>query len=255
MLVLLIAAMGKQNKDVCKGYTISIRSERTSDFFLDENDISALLKKAAKGNIKGQARSAVDLRKMEESLEKNVWVKDAQLFFDNKGFIHVSVTEREPVARIFTEDGNSFYLDENEQVVPLSDKAIAKVPVFTGFPAKRKWTKADSLLVRDIRTTAQFINGHSFWQSQVAQINIVPAEGTDYGEFEMSPTVGNHLIKLGNGNNIDKKFSRLFVFYKQVLASSGLEKYKIVDVRFAGQVVGVKGTKNKVQRTIVNTGN
>lgn len=252
MLVLLIAAMGKQNKDVCKGYTIIIKGERKADFFLDKEDISAMLKKAAKGNIKGQARSAFDLRKMEESLEKNVWIKDAQLFFDNKGVIHASVSEREPVARIFTEDDNSFYLDENERMIPLSDKAIANVPVFTGFTDKKKWTKADSLLARDIKTTAQFINANSFWRSQVAQINIVPADGTDYGEFEMSPMVGNHVIRLGNGDNIEKKFNRLFIFYKQVLARSGLDKYKIIDVRFAGQVIGVKGTGNKGQGTISN---
>ncbi len=56
-----------------------------------------------------------------------------------------------------------------------------------------------------------------FWMAQVAQIDIT-AERT----FEMTPVVGNHLVKLGNGEDMDKKFHRLMVFYKQVLSKTGL---------------------------------
>jgi len=59
---------------------------------------------------------------MESLLEKNVWIKDAQLFFDNNGILRVSVTEREPIARVFTREGNSFYIDSSGVQLPLSDK-------------------------------------------------------------------------------------------------------------------------------------
>jgi cell division protein FtsQ len=240
MLTLLLAAIGRQNKDVCKGYDITIKGERTKDFFIDNGDIAGMLKYAAKKNLKGEPKSSINLGEIETSLEKNPWIKDAQLYFDNKGLLHVSVIEREPVARIFTSGGRSFYLDANNYAMPLSEKGIAQVPVFTGFPDKREWSKTDSVLVQDINTTAVFINGNPFWKSQVAQINIVPDCGAGCWQFEMTPVVGNHIVKLGNGKGIDKKMNRLFVFYKQVLAKTGFDKYKIIDVRFNGQVVGTK---------------
>src|SRR5687767_12937891 len=93
MLTLLIAAMGRQKRDSCKDYAIVIKSIRSDDFFLDESDILRLLKAVTKGKIKGQPKSAFNLQQMEELLEDNQWVKDAQLYFDGRDVLHISVTE------------------------------------------------------------------------------------------------------------------------------------------------------------------
>ncbi len=97
-----------------------------------------------------------------------------------------------------------------------------------------------------LETTAIFINNDSFWTSQVAQIDMVASDAADQWEFEMVPVIGNHIVKLGNGENIDQKFNRLFIFYKQVLGRSGFDKYKTIDVRYDGQVIGGKSDNPKV---------
>jgi cell division protein FtsQ len=81
MLTLLIAAMGKQKRNTCKDFTISIKGGQEEKFFLNKADIVRLLKVATKGNIKGQPKTSFNLLKMEELLEDNVWIKDAQLYF------------------------------------------------------------------------------------------------------------------------------------------------------------------------------
>jgi cell division protein FtsQ len=53
------------------------------------------------------------------------------------------------------------------------------------------------------------------------------------------------VVKLGDANNIDQKFQRLFAFYEQVLNRTGFDHYKTIDVRFAGQVVGGKSDSPK----------
>jgi len=199
-----------------------------------------LLASAANGKIKDQPVSSINLWQLEQKLEKSVWVKDAELYFDNNNVLHVTVSEREPVARVFNTAGNSFYVDNEVNKMPLSDKLSAKVPVFTGFPDRKTLMKKDSALLRDIRTTAQFILSDPFWMAQVSQIDI-----TAEGEFEMIPVVGNHLVKLGKAGQMDKKFNRLFVFYKNVLSKTGFDSYKTIDVQYAGQVVAMKGTGSK----------
>jgi cell division protein FtsQ len=246
MLTLLIAAMRKQKAELCKGYEISIKGERSTNFFLDKQAIAKLLKTAAKGSIKGQSKTSFDLLQLEQLLEDNVWIKDAQLYFDNKAVLHITVEEREPIARVFTTGGQSFYIDNSEQVMPLSDKAIAKVPVFTGYPDRKGYTSKDSALIHDINTTAKYISTHPFWAAQVAQVDINSECGANCWEFEMIPVAGRHLVKLGNGENIDQKFQRLFAFYQQVMGRSGLDHYKTIDVRFAGQVVAGKSNTPKV---------
>jgi cell division protein FtsQ len=248
MLTLLIAAIGRQKKDHCKDYTIRIKGVKTN-LFVDDKDVLKLLKAAVKGEIKYQPKSSFNLLRIEKAIEKNVWIKDADLYFDNKDVLHISIIEREPIARLFTSRGNSFYIDESENMMPLSDKLSAKVPVFTGFPEK-VISKRDSALLHDVRSTAGFILHDPFWMAQVAQIDI-----TAERNFEMTPVVGNHTVLLGGGEDIERKFHRLFVFYKNVLSQAGFDKYKTINVQYAGQVIGVKdkqGTKADTSQLRLN---
>ena len=236
MVVLLVAAIGKQKKDQCKDYSITIKNSQ-HNFFVDKKDIEQLLMKATKGNIKGQSLLSFNLQQLEQLLKDNKWINDAELYFDNRNVLYVTITEKEPVARIFTTEGNSYYIDGWAKRMPLSDKVSVRVPLFTGFPEMKVMTTKDSLLLADIKTMADFIRNDPFWATQVSQIDI-----TADWNFEMIPVVGNHLVKLGNGEEIAQKFHRLFVFYNQVLSKTGFDKYKIIDVQYAGQVVASKQT-------------
>lgn len=236
MLTLLIAAMGKQKKDVCQDYVITLKGADNS-FFIDEKQVEKLLKAAAKGNIKGQSKASIQLQKMETLLEENVWIRDAEIYFDNKDIMHVSVVQRIPVARIFSVSGKSFYVDETSQMMPLSTEQSALVPVFTGFPAQ-VISKRDSALLNDVKNISLFIRKNSFWMAQIAQIDI-----TEDRLFEIYPVVGSHVIRIGDATDIDKKLHRLLVFYRAILSKTGFDKYAAIDVQYQGQVVGVKGDK------------
>ena len=236
MVVLLVAAIGKQKKDQCKDYSITIKSSQ-HNFFVDKKDVEQLLMTATKGNIKGQALLSFNLRQLEQLLKDNHWIYDAELYFDNRNVLYVTITEKEPIARIFTTEGASYYIDGWAKRMPLSEKVSVRVPLFTGFPEMKVMTTKDSLFLADIKTMADFIRNDPFWATQVSQIDI-----TADRNFEMIPVVGNHLVKLGNGEEIAQKFHRLFVFYNQVLSKTGFDKYKIIDVQYAGQVVASKQT-------------
>ena len=240
MITLLAAAMRQQKSDRCSNYIITVKGVK-ENLFVQKKDVFKVLSAATKGNVKGQLRSAFDLMKMEQQLEKNVWVKDAELYFDNKDVLHVRVTEREPVARIFAITGKTWYIDKDEVQLPLADNVSADVPVFTGFPVKKVVSKRDKELMHVIRLIAEYINADPFWKAQVAQVDI-----TAERELEMIPVVGNHIVKLGKPEDMEIKFNRLFTFYKQVLSKSGFDKYQSIDVQYAGQVIGVKGKVTKV---------
>src|SRR5882724_3916853 len=171
MVTLLLAAIGKQKKDQCRDYSITIKGAKNI-FFIDEKNVQQLLMAATGGKIKGQPLASINLHQLEELLEDNNWINDAELYFDNRDVLHITVTEREPVARIFTTAGTSYYIDSSGQRMPLSDKMSARVPVFTGFPEGKKPTVKDSILLEEVKTTAEFIINDPFWMAQVSQIDI-----------------------------------------------------------------------------------
>ncbi|HEV8506493.1 MAG TPA: hypothetical protein VGQ53_13870 [Chitinophagaceae bacterium] len=240
LVVLLVAAIGRRNHELCKDYVISIQGAQ-KNLFINAKDIKKLLNSGTNGKIKGEPITDFNLRKLEQLLEVSAWVKDANLYFDNREVLHVSIEEREPVARIFTTSGKSFYIDNEGERMPLSEMMSAKVPVFTNFPDKKVLSTKDSILLNDIRKTASFILNDSFWMAQTEQIDI--AEDRN---FEMIPTIGNHIVKLGKGDDIDKKFHRLLIFYQQVLSKTSFDKYNVVDVQYTGQVIGSKTKMSKV---------
>jgi len=244
LVVLLVAAIGKKKHDNCRDYVINIKGPQ-NNLFIDEKDVTQLLMKATNGKVKGQAIVSFNLRQLERILKANVWIKDAELYFDNHDVLHISVTEREPIARIFTGKGKSFYIDSMMKQIPLSEKITARVPVFTNFPDKVRLSDKDSSILNDIKKTASFILNDPFWMAQVEQIDISNC-GFKCWSFEMTPTIGNHVVKLGNGDDIERKFHRLLVFYQQVMNKTGFDKYDVVDVQFEGQVIGSKNQRTKV---------
>jgi cell division protein FtsQ len=236
MVSLLLAANSKKNKGQCKDYSIVIKGAR-SNFFIDKKDVEQLMIKEMKGTVKGKSVAAFNLHALEQKLEHHTWISDAELYFDNRDVLHVTVIEKEPVARVFTTEGNSFYIDSLGRKLPLSDKLSARVPVFTSFPDKKILSAKDSVLLNDVKMTANFIINDPFWMSQVAQVDITPNR-----QFVMIPVVGHHLVKLGNGENINHKFRRLMIFYKEVMSKTGFDKYKVINVQYKGQVVASKYT-------------
>jgi len=246
MLSLLIAAIGKKNREDCTDYTIAIKGGE-ENYFIDADDINRLLRSGAGSEIKGKKISEINLKKLEQLLRDNTWVRKAEMWFDNRNVLHVEVYEREPIARIFTASGNTFYIDSTIKRLPLSDKRTAKVPMFTGFIDKKVYSAKDSMLLIDVKNIATYIKNDPFWMSQVAQVDITPDRN-----FELRPVVGNHLIKLGDAKDLDKKFNRLMIFYKQVLAQKGFDSYSMIDVQYSGQVVGTRrGTEKSKVDTVM----
>ncbi|MES2850582.1 MAG: hypothetical protein V4685_16095 [Bacteroidota bacterium] len=241
VLVLLVAAIKKEEKQKCTGINIIIKGV-SNNFFVDKNDILHELNQYIEGTPEGQPLSSFNLKSRENDLQKNIWVKRSQLFFDNNYVLQIIVTEREPAARVFTSAGTTFYIDSSTTMLPLSEKFSARLPIFTGFPSdKAVLTKKDSALLRDIYNISMAIQSDSFIMALVEQVDITP-----HGTFEMIPKVGNGMISFGDGKDIDKKFNKLKLFYSEVMPKSGWNYYSAIDVQYAGQIVAKrKGAEDK----------
>lgn len=237
VLVLLIAAIRYRNSNVCKGFRIEIAGATPSEaVFIDKKGIADILTAAGAGKGRNRPIHSFDLRHLEMALGKNVWIKEAQLFFDNNDILQVRVIEREPVARIFTRDGGSCYIDSSGVQLSLPDKLQAQLPVFTGYPGQKIALHGnDSLLTRNILRLADFIRRDSFWNARIAQVAILPGNG-----FELEPENGDQRIAFGDGSDIAAKFHRLDMFYRQVLSRTAPGKYNRIDISYSGQIVATK---------------
>jgi cell division protein FtsQ len=241
VIVILVAAVRKEDKQKCKGLFITIQGVN-NNFFVDKQDILQAINEYIDGSPVGKPVSILNLRSLENDLQKNIWVKKAQLFFDNNTKLQVIITEREPVARVFSTTGTTFYIDSSLTMLPLSDKFSARLPVFTGFPSdKMVLRRADSALLREVYQVSMAIQQDSFLMAMIDQVDI-----TAQRTFEMMPKIGNTIIALGDGKDAEEKFARLKLFYKEVIAKAGWNKYSMIDVQYKGQVVAKRKDRAEV---------
>ncbi len=234
-IVLLVAAITKRNNEHCLKTNIHISGVQ-NNFFIDTGDVIEIMQKVNGGKLENKPVYKIDLAAMESALQKDQWVRKAELFFDNNNVLQVRVLEREPIARIFTSSGASFYIDSSLKRLPLSDKFSARLPVFTNFPTNLKvLTKRDSSLLRQIKMLGEFIETNPFWMAQIEQVDI-----NENGTFTLIPKIGNQVIDFGSADDYNEKFEKLLTFYRQLEAKAGWNIYSVIDLKYKGQVIGVR---------------
>lgn len=233
-LSLLVAAIETRNAKPCAKLEISISGAKDA-LYVDQNDVKKILTGIC-GEIIGKPLKDFNLQRLEDSLESSPWISNAELFFDNNRVLHVTVSEREPIARLFTATGNSFYIDSTLFRLPLNNKFTPRLPVFTGFPSDRRHYKGkDSSLLSQVRDISMFLLRDPFWMAQIDQVDIDAQR-----QFSMVPKVGKHLIQFGDGREVDMKFGKLYIFYRDVMSKTGWSRYSNVNLAFSNQVVATR---------------
>ena len=241
LIVLFVVAWKAKEEKKCTSIQIELVGENTAALFMDEKEILQIIHE--QGVKEGQAIGELNLNTLEKYLETIRWIKQVELFLDNAQVLQVKIEQRIPIARIFTASGNSFYIDKEGLQLPLKQLTVLRLPVFTNFPSdQEKLSKPDSLLLNDVLHFTQAVATDSFFMAQTAQVNIATN-----GDFELVPSVGDHLVLIGSVENIEDKLNRLYTFYKKVWVQSGLNAYQVIDCRFDNQIVALKKGMQPIQ--------
>lgn len=234
LMVLFVFAWQAKSVKKCTAIQIELTGNSTGFLFMDEKEILRLINEQGVGV--GTPVGSINLSKLEKVLSVTKWVAHTDIYFDNQQQLQVRIEQRVPIARVFTASGNSFYIDNAAQKLPLRQLSVMRLPVFTGFPSdQEKLANPDSLLLKDLVHFAMLIQQDSFFNAQFAQINIA-----SNGDFEIIPTLGDHLVLLGSAEHLEDKLNRLYTFYKKVWVSSGINAFQVLDLRFDHQVVALK---------------
>lgn len=241
---LLVSAVRKERAATCKGIIVQF-NDNASYRMLDQQEVLNTVWPLGTTTYPiGKSISLVDMRALEEQLERNPWVKDADLYADHNAMLHVSIQQRKPVARVFTHEGNSFFLDDQYTLLPVKLGSRISLPVFTNFfvnPAAA--TQADSVLMARVVALSQFIQTDSLWMAQIESIAIRPDRA-----LEATVQMGDQVVQLGFRKDWAILFNKLDVLYRHIGKEGNWSKYSKIDLQYKDQVVCIR---NK-QQTVLN---
>ncbi|MGB0274071.1 MAG: cell division protein FtsQ/DivIB [Flavobacteriaceae bacterium] len=197
-----------------------IRWDENRPRLIAQDSVNKLLKVALSDSVSAFKRG-LNLREIEQTLNQNAWVEDAQSFVFIDGGIGVHVTSKLPIVRI--EGDSSYYLDASGAPFPLSKNQSVVVPIFYGNPTAEQRL----LLVDAVQQAAQ----DSFMSDHVVAYEWLP-EG-----LTVEPRQEEYQIVLGTPNQLEQKFNKYKAFYAKMQDSAVLKTYKQVNLSFHGQVV------------------
>jgi cell division protein FtsQ len=249
VILLMAFSQQKNNRRSCPEVRIDIdygEREFTTDVLLVSHEIERILHNHF-DSLQGKALGDINMEEVEKVLAAHAYVKDIEVYREINGRIHIQISQRRPILRVFGLTGHSFYIDEYGTVIPIKPGYPARVLVASGRIDDRAFKgnvihlqahENDSLpgieTLRNLYQMAQYIDQDAFLRKEITQINISGKE------IHLVPLVGRHIIVMHDFTHFKRKLKKLKIFYKKGLSQGGWNRYKRINIEYRNQIVCTK---------------
>ena len=226
-LVVAITAFNRKPAGlVCRDVELVVKDSVYAGF-ITKKEVAAILEKKGISPI-GKDLDRIRTKTLEQILSKHPLIDRVECYKTPSGKLCIEVTQRIPILRIMSSNGENYYLDNKGTVMPPDAKCVAHLAVVTGNVEK-------SFAMKDLYKFGVFLQNNPFWEAQIVQINVLPGK-----EIELVPRVGNHIIYLGKLEHFEDKLKRLKTFYEKGLNQVGWNKYSRISLEFGNQIICTK---------------
>jgi cell division protein FtsQ len=176
--------------------------------------------------LKTIGKDKVVLNDLEKILNDHDMIQKSEVFISIDGVLKAVVTQRTPIARVFSEKG-SFYIDSKGNTIPLSAVQTARLPLVLGEISDKNRKEIFELL--------WFIYNDDFLKKNITGIEILPS-----GSLRMTNRNYNYEIEFGKTVEVVRKFDNYKAFFQKAVHDTLIDTYKIINLKFTQQVVCTK---------------
>lgn len=219
----------QQEEKGAKAVGITVVMTNPQFHFVNKTEILELAKSQL-GHLEGIPLDSINKNLLEDTIKKNPFVEDAQVFRTAGNACKIEITQRSPILRIWTEE-ESYYLDKEGYRMPTGSKYAALVHIYRG-KISQEFAKKELLAFQ------KYLDNNMFWAEMIDYIVVNSKE-----ELTLYLRAKSGEIYLGEAQNVAKKLEKLLLFINKVGKHNGMGNYESIDLRFDNQVV-VKRKKN-----------
>lgn len=174
------------------------------------------------------------LKELESYLDKHPFIASADAFTDAREKLHVQIRMRQPVVRLMDYNGNSELLDSDGVLMPVSENYRIRVPVVTGMHQVRNQDEEEAAKwMEQLHILAVAIQRDSFMRQLTEQIHL-----NEELDFVIIPKLGRERIIVGDASDLEEKFEKLKLFYREGIRRTGFGKYRSINLKIRDQVIG-----------------
>ncbi|MFA5419603.1 MAG: hypothetical protein WC341_14220 [Bacteroidales bacterium] len=196
------------------------------------------------GTLPGKLIMEINTEQIENTLDKNPYIHDANVYTSLLGEITVDISREAPLVRVINEFNENFYLSQTGKPMPVKEDFTTRAIIATGFISEkysdimhRKFAySADSIHCKSLLTKLQYLASvieKDAWLNEV--IGQIYADSV--GEIDLVPSKGDFLIILGGIDDLELRLENLKAFYCAGLPKIGKEKIENINLKYKNQVV------------------
>jgi cell division protein FtsQ len=229
-----------QKNKICRDVIVHFDNEQEM-MFLDAENVKNILETPL---ILGEPYEKINLQLLENKLRKNPFIKEAELFVRSDRALQVNVKLQEVAARVFEDNGRSYYIDYEGKKIPLSPNYTARTILIRGdFNENPEYKTVQNEHIKNLLPFLKFISQHFKFSLILSELKI-----SEDGSIEIYPELGNFVIEFGNLENYQQKLEHLWRFYKEVLPKVGWNYYERIILKYNNQILGRKKLYEDVRR-------
>lgn len=213
--------------------------------FLTEIEVLTRLKQANLLFV-GQKFEELEFEKIERYIGAMPEVKTVRAYSQFSGQWKLDIELRMPIARVFNNFGENFYLDKDGFSMETTTAHTARVLVVTGdIPDKFPSLSVDEIInndslksirkIDDVYRISNYVCNDPLMQALIGQIH-----RKRNGDFVLIPIIGGQEIIFGSAlstEEVEEKFKKLKIFYKEAMPYQGWNKYSEISLKYKEQIV------------------
>ncbi|WP_026977051.1 cell division protein FtsQ/DivIB [Flavobacterium tegetincola] len=224
-LVVFLYSFTSNRNDLRKTQKTVVEFVNKEALFVSYEAVNKLLIENGE-ELKTIGKDKVVLNKLEKMLNEHDMIQKSEVFVSIDGVLKAMVTQRTPIARIFSREG-SFYIDSKGNRMPLSGIQTARLPLVLGEISGKNEKEMYDLL--------WFIYNDDFLKKNITGIEILPS-----GSLKMTNRNYNYEIEFGKTMEVERKFDNYKAFFQKAVHDTLIDTYKIINLKFTQQVVCTK---------------
>ena len=225
LIALVVVGNITRNNSFVRNIEVSM-DYRDGDSLVLAEELEKLLQEKMPWVIE-QTIKEIDREEIRNMIESSPYVEQAEVSITMGCVILIKAVQRRPIVRVFR--GNEeYYLDGHGKRVPLSEHGSYDVLVGSG-NLKR------GANVEKVWIMARYLDERQEYGCLFDQLYI-----NEEDEIVAVPKIGNHIVIVGNLEDLDAKMAHLMHFYQKAMPIVGWEKYSQVSLKYRGQVICTK---------------
>ncbi|GEM_PF-2162562 len=211
----------------CNEVRINIDQNETERFVTESeifDFVTVRLKKESNSSVLVQN---IELDAIENELAQHPYIKSVESHIDIHGSLYLNLNLQEPLARIFPENGESYYINRDGYSMPAREGVSARVLVLSG-PFKT----VDQQVDQDLVELVTKIDQNPFLKAMIEQVSVNKNQ-----DLVLTTKLGNQEIIFGTATDISEKLLRLETYYKKALAKSDWSSCKSLSLSYKNQII------------------